>query len=254
MPRRSCVLYDRAFLSGSFKKALLQRWPLYLGLAHMGSAGSAHLLRSDRNATVGSGMGWLGGLCADPGQAIVRYLSLAFGRRTGIRLRQGCDHRLQYCMATDIVSSAAVGATAYATARQPKLGFGLLVFGILAPSSSVIPLTTQTMAEHRMYLPLIAVVAVRRSGSLPRRTRMRACLCFRGRAAGWGTTRRNEVYRSAVGLWDDTVRKRPGNDGHTTWETYLTARRRSEALASYDKAVQLRPDYPWPTTTRPSVS
>ena len=45
--------------------------------------------------------------------------------------------------------------------RRSALGFaGVAFFAILAPSSSVVPVATQTMAEHRMYLPLAVVLAL----------------------------------------------------------------------------------------------
>ena len=50
-------------------------------------------------------------------------------------------------------------ATLAAMWRCPKLGFlGACIFAILAPTMSIVPVTTQVMALHRMYLPL-AVVA-----------------------------------------------------------------------------------------------
>jgi hypothetical protein len=58
---------------------------------------------------------------------------------------------------------ALAAATALAIYRRSALGFlGAWFFAILAPSSSVVPLLTQTIAEHRMYLPLaaLAVLAV----------------------------------------------------------------------------------------------
>jgi tetratricopeptide (TPR) repeat protein len=245
------LLYDRAFLSGSFKKALLQRWPLYLGLAATWVLlGLLIFFASDRNATVGFGHGvawWAYALTQC--QAIVRYLSLAVWPQ-GLVFDYGKDVITDFSTVWPQISFLLLllGATAYATARQPKLGFvGCWFFGILAPSSSVIPLTTQTMAEHRMYLPLIAVVAVAAIGLFAKANKNAglALVVFVAALLGWGTTRRNEVYRSAVGLWDDTVRKRPGNArAHNHLGNVLDrAGRRSEALASYDKAVQLRPDY-----------
>ena len=44
---------------------------------------------------------------------------------------------------------------------RPRLGFlGAWFFVILAPSSSVVPVAGQTIAEHRMYLPLAAVIVL----------------------------------------------------------------------------------------------
>ncbi len=45
--------------------------------------------------------------------------------------------------------------------RWPVMGcLGVWFFAILAPSSSFVPLTSQTIAEHRMYLSLAAVVVL----------------------------------------------------------------------------------------------
>jgi protein O-mannosyl-transferase len=245
------LLYDRAFLSGSFKKALLLRRPLYLGLsATWILLGLLIFVASDRNATVGFGHGvawWAYALTQC--QAIVRYLSLAVW-----------PHALVFDYGTEVVKAfttiwpqAAIlllllGATAYATIRRPKLGFaGCWFFGILAPSSSIIPLTTQTMAEHRMYLPLIPVVAIATVGLFAKASKNAglAVVVFVAALLGWITVRRNEVYRSAVSLWTDTVSKRPGNARayNHLGNALDSAGRRSEALASYDRALQLRPDY-----------
>jgi hypothetical protein len=54
-----------------------------------------------------------------------------------------------------------VAATAWALVWRPALGFlGAAFFAILAPSSSFVPVATQTMAEHRMYLPLAPVAVL----------------------------------------------------------------------------------------------
>jgi len=73
------LLYDRAFLSGSFKKSLMQRRPLYLGLsATWVLLGLLVFSHKDRAGTAGFGLGvewWAYALTQC--QAIVRYLSLA---------------------------------------------------------------------------------------------------------------------------------------------------------------------------------
>ena len=245
------LLYDRAFLSGSFKKSLMQRWPLYLGLSAtwvpLGFLISSH---SDRAGTVGFGLGvelWAYALTQC--QAVVRYLSLAVWPRAlvfdyGTAVVR--DFATVWPQASLLV--VLLGATAYATLRQPKLGFlGCWFFGILAPSSSVIPLTTQTIAEHRMYLPLIPVVAIAAIGLFAKANKNVGLVVVVGVASllGWTTMRRNEVYQSAVALWGDTISKRPGNArAHNELGNALDdAGRTSEALAEYDKALQLRPDY-----------
>jgi tetratricopeptide (TPR) repeat protein len=245
------LLYDRAFLSGSFKHSLRQRWRLYLGLAATWLLlGLLIFSHSDRNETVGFGHGvewWAYALTQC--QAIVRYLGLAVWP-------QG----LVFDYGTNVVKTFAtvwpqagillvlLGATVYATVRRPKLGFaGCWFFGILAPSSSIIPLTTQTVAEHRMYLPLIAVVAVAAVGLFAKASRNvgLALVVLVALALGWGTVQRNQVYQSAISLWSDTIRKRPDNARayNDLGNALDAAGMRSEALANYDRALQLKPDY-----------
>jgi len=245
------LLYDRAFLSGSFKKSLMQRRPLYLGL----SATWLLLvflisLASDRNDTVGFGHGvawWVYALTQC--QAIVRYLGLALWPQALV-FDYGKEVVRDFATVWPQAAILLVllGATVYATIRRPKLGFaGCWFFGILAPSSSIVPLTTQTMAEHRMYLPLISVVVLATVGLFAKAGKnagLAIVVCVAA-LLGWKTVRRNEVYRSAVSLWSDTTSKRPGNvRAHNHLGNALdSAGRRSEALESYDKALQLQPDY-----------
>jgi protein O-mannosyl-transferase len=244
-------LYDRAFLSGSFKKSLGQRWPLYLGLsATWVLLGFLVFSHNDRNGTVGFGLGvaWWAYVLTQC-QAIVRYLGLAVWPQTLV-FDYGMDlvKHVTAVWPQALLLLALLGATAYATLYRPKLGFaGCWFFGILAPSSSVLPLASQTMAEHRMYLPLIAVIAIAVVGLFAKASKSAglAVVVIAAALLCGGTVRRNEVYRSAVSLWIDTTSKRPGNArAHNELGNALDAAgRTSEALASYDKALQLKPDF-----------
>jgi tetratricopeptide (TPR) repeat protein len=245
------LLYDRAFLSGSFKKSLRQRWPLYLSLsATWALLGLLIFFASERNGTVGFGHGvawWAYALTQC--YAVVRYLSLAVWPQ-GLVFDYGKEVVGDF---TSVWPQACIlllllAATGYATIRQPKLGFaGCWFFGILAPSSSVVPLTTQTIAEHRMYLPLIPVVAIAVVGlfSVASKKAGLAVVVLVAALLGWGTVRRNRVYRSVIDLWSDTIAKRPRNArAHNQLGNALdSAGRTSEALASFDRALQLKPDY-----------
>ena len=100
-------------------------------------------------------------------------------------------------------------ATLYGLWRRASFGFlGAAFFIILAPSSSIIPILAQTMAEHRMYLSLAPVIVVTVT-ILHRLLRDRSWLLF---AALTGvlivlTFQRNQVYRNPQALWSDTVTK-----------------------------------------------
>ena len=119
-----------------------------------------------------------------------------------------------------------------------------MLFRSLAPSSSVVPLTSQTMAEHRMYLPLAAFVAAVLTGVWLRLGRWAGLV-----AAAWVvalgavTVARNHDYRTVLAIWEDTAAKAPANPrAHNNLVTELIpAGRLDEALAHGERAVALAP-------------
>ena len=245
------LLFDRAFVSGSFKRAWTERWRLYLGLTGTWVLlGVLVLANRDRNDTVGFGHGvawWQ--YAFTQCEAIVGYLGLAIW-----------PQKLVFDYGTEVVSSfaavwpqavlllALLVATVVETMHRPKLGFlGCWFFGILAPSSSIIPLATQTLAEHRMYLPSIAVIAAI-SIAIFLKVNKKAglvALALVVPALGLRTVQRNKDYRSGYDLWSDTVSKRPRNArAYNELGNMMDATRKTaEALSYYDKALQLKPDY-----------
>jgi tetratricopeptide (TPR) repeat protein len=162
-----------------------------------------------------------------------------------------------------------LAGTLVALRRRPVLGFiGAWFFLILAPSSSLVPLASQTVAEHRMYLPLAAVIvlavwgiwrATRSStergqasdtdpakpGSLSRPDPFLVIVAALAVGLGFLTSRRNEVYRSEVSLWEDTAMRCPDSARaqYNLGVALDEAARRGEARDQYLKAVQLDPFY-----------
>jgi len=142
-----------------------------------------------------------------------------------------------------------VAGTVYALWRRPAAGFcGAAFFAILAPSSSVVPVVTQTIAEHRMYLPLTVVLAPAVAGLflLWGRRVLPGCLAL---AAVYGalTVQRNSDYHTAVAIWADDVAKRPNNArAHENLAINLVAEGGPhvlEGISEYYQALQLLPDY-----------
>jgi tetratricopeptide (TPR) repeat protein len=144
-----------------------------------------------------------------------------------------------------VVSLAA--ATLVALRQWPVWGFvGTWFFVILAPTSAV-PVATQTMAEHRMYLPLAAVMTLAAVG-IHVTVRRQCWVVFAALALGLGTlaAQRNEDYRSELTIWSDTVAKRPNNArAHNglgvAWSK--VPGRLNDAVAQYEEALHLQPDY-----------
>jgi tetratricopeptide (TPR) repeat protein len=145
---------------------------------------------------------------------------------------------------------ALLGATLWAFRRQPWLGFlGAWFFLILAPTSSILPSAGEVIAERRMYLPLVAVVAcvvLAFDRLLRQRQKLGAALLLGTTATLTTLTiRRNADYRSDVSIWADAVNKRPNNArAHLHLGDALMARGRlQESIDQYTEALRLSPDY-----------
>lgn len=245
------LLYDRTFAAGSFREAWRRHRGLYLALAATWVLLIALVASTgwDRGGTAGFDVGvspltyWLTQF-----QAVSRYLWLSvwlhplifeFGP---VRIDWWGDVILGALVVVPLAL-----ATLLALRRWAVWGFaGAWFFLILAPSS-VMPGTLQMVVEHRMYLPLAAVMAPVAIG-IHAAVRRRSWIVFAVLAAGLGilAVRRNEDYRTEVALWRDTVAKRPDNErAHYNLGVVLaqTPGGLPEAVAEYEQAVRLQPDY-----------
>jgi tetratricopeptide (TPR) repeat protein len=245
------LLYDRTFIAGTFREALRRRPWFYAALAATWLL-LAWLVKQagTRGATAGFGLGitpwhYLLTQCG----ALIHYVRLTFWPDPLV-LDYGTTTTKSL---TEVWPQAALllalfGATLIALARCPPWGFlGAWFFLLLAPTSSVLPLATQTVAEHRMYLPLAAIIAaivVAVWHILGRRS----LVVFVAIAIAFGalTARRNSDYRSAISIWQDNIAKRPDSPrpyGELA-SALSDAGRVPEALAAYETAVGLLPNYP----------
>ncbi len=245
------LLYDRTFVAGSFAAALRRRRRFYGSLAATWGVLAALVWTTggNRGGSKGFGTGvdaWAWGLTQF--EAIATYLRLSFWPQP-----------LVFEYGTFWVAGAGevLGAVALVLAllavtvrgvwRRSALGFaGAWFFGILAPTS-LAPGTGQMIVEHRMYLPLAAVLAVALAGA-----RRLVGARWRGVALGFVvvaaialTLRRNADYRTEIGLWSDTIAKRPENflAHHQLAAAWERAGDAGRARASYAEALRLKPDF-----------
>ncbi len=259
------LLYDRIFLAGSFRQALKRRWPLYVGLAATWAV-LAMVLVPGRGGTAGAlaKMTWLEYALTQPG-VILHYLRLAIWPWPLV-LDYGWPVARTWpeivLPALGVVALLAV--TLWALFRRPVLGFvGAWFFLILAPSSSVYPLNDMAF-EHRMYLPLAAVMTLAvltgdwlwrrivarfaREGVQPSRllqlVPVAAVLLVVVMYAGL-TLRRNTDYASPRRMWEDVAAKAPNNaraqvDVGAMW---FMDGRAQEAFDAFNRAIALRPNF-----------
>ncbi len=244
------LLYDRAFLGGGFAAAWRQRRRYYLGLGATWIVLGFLVISSggDRGGTAGYGGGigawsYLLTQC----RAIALYLRLSF-----------FPHPLVVDYGAEVVSGPGevwlsgllvlglAALTLWLLRAHPRLGFlGAWFFVILAPSSSVVPLVTQTIAEHRMYLPLasvvVGVVLLLQRWLTGRRTAVAALAL--AAVLGPATYARNRDYRDAVSLWTETVRRVPANDRAQSnlGQALLEAGRPAEAEPHLLESLRLKP-------------
>ncbi len=240
------LAYDRTFFSGSFPRALSRRWALYgaLGLSWVLLAllsGGLH------GRGVGFGLGFsAAGYALVEAWVVAHYLllcvwpyPLVFDRGTDLVATVG------EAVPWACVTVLALAVAAWGFARRSPWGFACVSFFLLlAPTSSVVPMAFQPMAEHRMYLPLAAVSALAAVGLwrlFGRRAGVFAVPACALLAAV--TFLRNGDYRSEVGLWSDTVRRAPGNErAHLALGDALAhAGRDAEAEQQYRQALGISP-------------
>ncbi|MFH0981499.1 MAG: tetratricopeptide repeat protein [Planctomycetota bacterium] len=265
------LLYDRAFLSSSFGQILRWRWGLYAGLAATwGILAAVGVFRGvlappgEAAAAVGFGIKGITPLqyaLAQPG-VVLHYLQLSFWPRPLCLWywRPLAQTKLAV-MGPGLVIGGLLVATVWAFRKHSPLGFvGAWFFLILAPTSSIVPIKDLAF-EHRMYLPLAAVVVLAvfgvrwaleyASGRLSWAARVRRgiagglVLAVAG-ALGFGTWQRNRDYRSAETVWRDVVAKNPRHaPARFNLANLLVEQHRlDEAIELYEQALTLWPAYP----------
>ncbi|WP_107833954.1 tetratricopeptide repeat protein [Opitutus sp. ER46] len=244
------LLYDRAFVGGSFAAAWRARRGFYLALAATWLLLAALVLTTGGNR--GGSAGFDVGINFVPYvltqiPAFVRYACLCVWPYPLV-FDYGAffvQPNAAFFLQATVVAAFLVG-TGWSLIRFPKLGvLGFLALAVLAPTS-LIPGTTQMVVEHRLYLPLAAAVALLAPlVRLGRPVILGPLAVLIVVALGGATAARNRVYQTEVGLWADTVAKAPANTvARSSYGAALAGLgRRSEALREHLAALALNPEY-----------
>lgn len=216
------LLLDRTFFAGSFREAWRLRARFYASLAASWLVLAVLVWANrGRGGSVGSGAG-VDAVTYGLTQtwAVVHYLRLALwpvGQAFDYGMFTIADAATLATTSAMVLTLLAVSAWGFA--RRSAAGVaGLGFFLLLAPTSSVIPIATQTVAEHRMYLALAAPLLLLSAGvaRVLAGWRVPAGVAAAGTAAlatvlGLATHARNETYRTARSLWSDTTAVCPTN-------------------------------------------
>ena len=156
------LLWDWTFLPGTFADIARRRWPLYLGLAATWIILGALVAMDARPLSSGFGFAdwpWWRYLATQQG-VLVHYLKSVLAPDLVLDYGWPAARNVaDILLPAAVIVTLGVG-TLWQLARRRALGFaGAWFFIILAPSSSILPVVTEIAAEHRMYLPLAAVLA-----------------------------------------------------------------------------------------------
>jgi tetratricopeptide (TPR) repeat protein len=254
------LLYDRTFVGGTFRESLRRRWGLYVGLAASWAllgwlVFSTGLLGEFTEAEKPGVWAYA---CSQPG-VILHYLRLSawpdplcleYGWPTADTLVA----ILPGVLAVGVLLAAAI----WGLVRRRAWGFvGIGFFLVLAPTSSVLPLT-HVIFEHRIYLSLACVLTLVVVGGYAAGQNLIARGWLSGRAAMVAgvclltivcvafavlTIRRNETYRSELAIWQDTLAKVPDSPSahYNCGSAMERLNRLPEAIDYYEQAIQTIP-------------
>jgi tetratricopeptide (TPR) repeat protein len=252
------VLYDRIFVFSCGRDAWATRKHLYCGLASTW-AGLAGFMWWWPRSTVRLDPADSWTYLLSQAQVIPHYLRLALWP-DALVLDYGVLQPVPVgdAIAGGILVAALLTATIVALWRWPKLGFlGAVFFLTLAPTSSLVPITSEVGAERRMYLPLAAVAVLlvlsgqqlvaRARSAWPSHRRVVAAAAI-ALSAGWvvslaaRTISRNAEYDNPVALWRSSVDHWPQGRARLSFAIELVKAGQSDAaLRQLRAAVR---DYP----------
>lgn len=243
------ALYDRLFVASSWREIFFRRGRYYFALAASWLLLAWLVFGANRR---GGSAGF--GTAIAPGDyfltqlhALVGYVRVVvWPHPLVLDYGSNVTTALAAVAPGAVLVIAAAAWTLRSLMRLAPAGFlGAWVFAILAPTSSVVPIATQTIAEHRLYLPLAAIAAgavtfgylrIRR-GLLPVAWTIAAVL-------GLATIRRNSDYASEALLWERTVAAVPQN-ARAQHNLGFALQHRGDlagAVAHYEAALRLQPN------------
>ncbi|MEK6644488.1 MAG: tetratricopeptide repeat protein [Planctomycetota bacterium] len=248
------LVYDALFLSGSFRVAFQRRAALYMGLATCWIPLGLLVASSPRPESAGMSLESITPweyLRTQP-EVILHYVRLVIWPRPLVLDYEWTIAREWRAIALPgmVVVGLLVLTVGGVIRRRPWAMAGVWFFGVLAASSSLVPIVI-VASEHRMYLPSAAVISVvvllghlsiRRFGSglvrIPMVITVVASLCVT-------TMARNLDYQSGINMWKDVIAKRPDNArAHNNLGAALeVVGDLSGALPHVEKAVQLNPTF-----------
>lgn len=252
------LAYDRVFIGGSLRAALVARWRWHAALFATMATLVALRLRAPVAESQGFGFSDVTPLDYLRSQLAVvpYYLRLAVWPNplSFDYFDWPVARTFASVAAPALLTFALLGASAWAWVRRPRVGYvGLVWFVMLAPTSSIVPLRGELVAERRVYLaliPVVALVVVAVARAVRERAAMRAPALLLAGAALVGLAARTVVrtrdFATAERAFESVLAVRP----HNTRARYhlglaqQRAGKMNDALASFTRAADDEPRCP----------
>lgn len=257
------LLYERTFITSSFRRAFKQSWPLYLALTLTWLPLIALNLNGPRTPASGFGLGvaahhwWL-----TQTKVLFLYLKLAIWPWPLV-IHYQIPYLTTLADAWPWLLAVALLAAGILVLfwRQSSAAFvAIWVIAVLSPTL-LIPLVSEIAAERRMYVPLAAIVPFLIVGgyavfqhawqSLTKHENLRAplvafSLAVIALAVGFArvSSHRLSAYRSELALWQDAVVHQPRDPmvQFNLGTLLAEAGQQEEAIVHLEQAVQLDPE------------
>ena len=256
------LLFDRVFLSASWREVVRRRWHLYAAMLLPMAWGAIYIAR---NLFSGGSMGFgYEGLSAveylrtQPGVILYYLRQAVWPSQLCIDLYWPVENHAGTILWTSAIVVALLSTSFALFWKHPGVAFlATSFFIVLAPTSSIVPIKDMAQ-EHRMYLPLaclviLAVLGVSRVlNALATRLRLpdrEHAVCAASitaillTALSVRTVFRNADYDSKISLWQQTVKVCPGNPrAHGNLAVALDAAKRlDKAILHCRRALEVSP-------------
>jgi tetratricopeptide (TPR) repeat protein len=254
------LLYDRTFAAGSFRQAFIKRSRFYIALAATWGILILLMRQGPRSMTIGFSIGTAAlDYAMNQSIVIMHYLRLAFWPKGlclyyNLHIIKDWSKILPPLLAVLFMTAV----TLWGLFRNRNWAYlSVWFFGILAPTSSFIPIADLAF-EHRMYLPLagLTVLAVTAGYTLLNQAAKQSLFISKfGHRIGLilltiiiitlslTTLRRNNDYRSAMAIWQSVLEVVPDNPvAHNNFGLALKSLGRvNEAIKHYQTAIEIDP-------------
>ncbi len=215
------MLYDRAFLTSSWREALRLRGWFWLACALPLAIAAIFIIPAVLGSEAAVGLSLqsvtpIEYMSTQP-EVILHYLRLVvFPKPLVFDYGWAPETRSNVILGTSATLAVLLAGLVWLFSWKPQIAFwGLAVGLVLFPTSSFIPLQDLAV-EHRMYVPLAFVLvlcvlalftaAPRLFGDHPTIIASVVCVGLSG-VLGMLTLSRNQDYSSAVGMWEDVIAK-----------------------------------------------